>query len=349
MRRVMSVLTLVGLLAACSGSGHSATAPKPTTATAPAAAVTTTTQPKCTATGAPQLTRVDLNVGGKPRYALVHLPAHWNGKTSIPLVLSFHGLGASAANQQITDGFVAHSDKDNFIVAYPQAGGTLGNLGAAWDLKGDSEVAYVNAVVAAIEQRACVDRSRIYATGLSYGGAMTDLLACDLAGTIAKAAPVSAYLPARKCNPTRPVPMVSFHGVEDHLLPYDGSGRSQQRPFEEWGADWAERNGCTGKPTVAQYKPTVERLDYQGCKAPVVLYRVHHNGHTWPGHPLNLNRAAMIDLFSGKTTGKPFPLMVALGLQPAEFADTISLANTDIDASNMILAFFGLEPAAKRS
>ena len=54
----------------------------------------------------------------------------------------------------------------------------------------------------------------------------------------------------------------------------------------------------------------------------------------------------MIDLFSGKTTGKPFPLMVALGLKPAEFADTISLANLDIDASNMILAFFGLEPAA---
>ena len=58
------------------------------------------------------------------------------------------------------------------------------DLGAAWDLKGDSELAYVNALLAAIEQRACVDRSRIYATGLSYGGAMTDLLACDLAGIV---------------------------------------------------------------------------------------------------------------------------------------------------------------------
>ena len=348
MRRLIRGLVLaalpVSLLAACSSSGRSATSPS-TTATA----VTTTTTPRCTQTAPPKLTRIDLKVGGKDRYALVHIPAHWKGTTAVPLVLSFHGLGTSAEQQRGTDGFVAHSDKDNFVVVYPQAGGALGNLGAAWDLRGDSEVAFVNALLARIEQKACIDKARVYATGLSYGGAMTDLVACNLAGTFAKVAPVSAYLPERPCTPTRPVPMISFHGVEDHLLPYDGAGRSGQRPFEVWGADWATRNGCAGKPTVTQYRPTVEQLTYSGCKAPVILYRVHHNGHTWPGHPLNLNHAALIDYFSGKATGKPYPLMVTLGLQPAEFADTISLANTDIDASSMILAFFGLERPAPAS
>ena len=90
-----------------------------------------------------------------------------------------------------------------------------------------------------------------------------------------------------------------------------------------------------------QYKATVEQLAYSGCRAPVTLSRVHHNGHTWPGHPLGLDRQTLIDYFSGKTTGKKFPLMVALGLTPADFADTISLANMDIDASTMILSFFG--------
>jgi hypothetical protein len=37
--------------------------------------------------------------------------------------------------------------------------------------------------------------------------------------------------------------------------------------------------------------------------------------------------------------------MVALDLTPEQFADTISLVNTQIDASAMILRFFGLEPA----
>ena len=67
---------------------------------------------------------------------------------------------------------------------------------------------------------------------------------------------------------------------------------------------------------------------------------MHHNGHTWPGHPLGLDHKALVDYFSGKSSGKPYPLMVALGLTPEDFADTISLANKEIDASAMILAFF---------
>jgi len=336
MRRSLVVAVLAGLLAACSSSSHASTPP----ATTGKVAATSTTTPRCPTPGLAKLTRIDLTVGGKARYALVHLPAHWDGTTAIPLVLSFHGLGASATNQRSTDGFVTRSNRDNFIVVYPQAGGTLGALGAAWDLKGTSELAYVKGILDDLEHRVCVDRSRVYATGLSYGGAMTDLLACDLSDRIAAAAPVSAYLPQRTCNPNRPVPILSFHGVEDHLLPYKGGGRSNQLPFEVWGAAWAKRDGCAGSPTQTQYKTTVEQLAYNGCRAPVTLYRVHHNGHTWPGHPLGLNHQALVDYFSGKHTGKPYPLMVALGLTPEDFADTISLANTDIDASDMILAFF---------
>ena len=136
------------------------------------------------------------------------------------------------------------------------------------------------------------------------------------------------------------MPILSFHGVEDELLPYDGGGRSGQRDFEAWGADWAKRDGCAPEPTTTQFKDSVEELSYASCEEPVVLYRVHQNGHTWPGHPLGLDRSALVDYFSGKTTGKPYPLMVALGLTPTQFADTISLANTDIDASSVILAFF---------
>ena len=339
----MVLIVLAGLLAACSSSGKSA-APRNTATTVPATTATTT--PTCTVHSPTKLTRIDENVAGKARYTLVHIPAHWDGKTPAPVVLSFHGLGASAASQRSTDGFVAHSDKDNFIVVYPQAAPSKGNFGAAWDLKGTTEITFVNDLLATLGTRECINPARVYATGLSYGGAITDLLTCDSSEVIAAAAPVSAYLPPRTCKPARPIPIVSFHGFDDHLLPYKGGGKSQQLPFEQWGADWAKRNGCSStRPTVTQYKPTVEQLTYQGCKTPLVLYRVHHNGHTWPGHPLGLNHQALVDYFSGKSTGKPYPLMVALGLTPEEFADTISLVNTQIDASAIILRFFGLEPA----
>ena len=331
MRRMMILVTLVAVLAACSSSGESG-APPSTTAS--------TTAPRCTKPVPTGLERIDVTVGVTPRYALVHIPTRWDGKTAVPVVLSFHGLGSAADQQRTNDGFVAKSDEQSFIVVHPQAGGTLGNLGAAWNLDGTSEVDYVTALLDDLEGRTCVDPSRVYATGLSYGGAMTDLLACNMADRIAAAAPVSAYLPKIPCKPSRPVPMISFHGVEDELLPYDGGGRSSQVPFEAWGSDWAKRNGCRGAAKERQYEPTVEELAYSGCEQPVDLYRVHENGHTWPGHPLGMDRAVLVDYFSGKTTGQPFPLMVTLGLTPEAFADTISLANQDIDASGMILAFF---------
>src|SRR3954451_792876 len=146
MRRLLSVVALAALLAACSSGGGTATAPSSTSA-----AVTTTTVPRCTATAPPKLARVDLNVGGKDRYALVHIPAHWNGKTRVPLVVSFHGLGSTAEQQRSSDNFVTHADKDNFIVVYPQAGGEVGDFGAAWDLRGDSEVVFVNALLDRME------------------------------------------------------------------------------------------------------------------------------------------------------------------------------------------------------
>jgi polyhydroxybutyrate depolymerase len=335
MWRFVALLAFIGLLAACSSGGETA---------APPSTSTTTTTPRCTVTTQTDLQKIDLTVGGKARTALVHMPAGWDGKTAVPVVLSFHGLGSNAAQQRTNDGFVARSDTDTFIVVHPDAGQSLGELGAAWDLQGTSEVDFVTALLDDLESKACVDTKRVYATGLSYGGAMTDLLACAMSDRIAAAAPVSAYLPKRACKPSRPVPMISFHGVEDRLLPYDGGGKSSQIAFETWGADWAKRDGCKGKPNEKQYEPTVEELKYPGCRAPVDLYRVHQNGHTWPGHPLGLDRATMIDYFSGKTTGKPFPLMVTLGLTPEEFADTILLSNQDIDASAMILAFFKQHP-----
>jgi polyhydroxybutyrate depolymerase len=349
-KRPITSLALVVLAAGLTGcaSGADRSDAQPATTTDPP--TTTTTVPACTVTTDLTTQRIDLTVDGVPRYALVRLPAGWDGTTSVPLVLSFHGLGSNAAQQMTNDNFAALADQHGFIVAYPNAGGDLGALGAAWKLASDDDDApFVDALLDNLEQKACIDPARVYATGLSYGGAMTDLVACKLADRIAAAAPVSAYIPDQPCASTTGVPTMAFHGVEDMLLPYDGGGNAGQLAFEDWGATIAKRNGCATEPTETQYVPTVEQLEYQDCGEPVVLYRVHGNGHTWPGHPLGLPRDALIDLFSGKTTGKPFPLMVVLGLTPEQFADSIFLANQDIDASSMIWNFFSEHTLGERN
>jgi polyhydroxybutyrate depolymerase len=336
MKRLLGLVVIGLLLAACSSQSDAATSSRS------AAATTTTTTPvakQCTTPSDLALQRINLVVAGTPRYALVHVPQGWDGTTAVPLLLSFHGLGASAENQMSTDNFATLGDSKRFIVAYPAAtGGTA--YGAAWNFKQpDIDLGFVDQILHQLEARLCVDRTRVYATGLSYGGAMTDLLSCERATVFAAAAPVSAYLPPRTCHSKVPMPTISFHGVEDQLLPYVGGGTSQQVAFETWGATTAARNGCRKEPTESQYRPTVEALTWHGCKEPVVLYRVHHNGHTWPGHPLGLDRNTMVDFFSGKLTGKPYPLMTFLRLTPEQFADSITLANQDIDASALIWDF----------
>jgi polyhydroxybutyrate depolymerase len=335
-KRLLGLVVIALLFAACSNRSDAVAPSNPTTV--PKA--TTTTAPHCTEASDTTLQRVDLDAGGTPRYALVHVPKGWDGTSPLPLVLSFHGLGASAENQMSTDNFATLADRKQFIVAYPAATGG-GSFGAAWNFKDpDTELAFVDQLLSQLESRLCVDATRVYATGLSYGGAMTDLLSCERADVFAATAPVSAYLPPRTCDSKITMPTVSFHGTDDQLLPYAGGGISQQVPFEKWGATTAARNGCRPRPTESHYRATVEALTWHGCKEPVVLHRVHHNGHTWPGHPLGLDRSALVDFFSGKTTGQPYPLMTLLGLTPEQFADTISLANEDIDASAMIWDFF---------
>ena len=337
-KRLLALAVTALLLAACSNQSDAAS---PTKTTSPKT-TSTTSAPKCTVASDTTLQRIDLDVGGTPRYALVHVPKGWDGTTSLPLVLSFHGLGASAENQMSTDNFGALADRKQFIVAYPAATGG-GTFGAAWKFKRTRDGARL--------RRPLLDAARVSACASILHACLRDrsLLRrrddrparrANAPIVFAATAPVSAYLPPRTCDSKVPMPTVSFHGVEDQLLPYAGGGVSQQVAFETWGSTTAARNGCAPKPTESQYRATVEALTWHGCKEPVVLYRVHHNGHTWPGHPLGLDRNAMIDLFSGKTTGRPYPLMTVLRLTPEQFADTITLANQDIDASAMIWDFF---------
>jgi len=93
MRRGFALLATAGLLSACSNANR-ATSARDDTRTATTAA-TSTTVPRCTVVSQLTLTRIDLQVGGQHRQALVHIPDHWNGNAAVPVVLSFHGLGGN--------------------------------------------------------------------------------------------------------------------------------------------------------------------------------------------------------------------------------------------------------------
>ena len=76
-----------------------------------------------------------------------------------------------------------------------------------------------------VESNLCVDTSRVYAAGVSNGGGMAALLACQLSARFAAFASIAGgYSSLPPCQPTNPVRSIEVHGTAD------GVGALQRLP-----------------------------------------------------------------------------------------------------------------------
>lgn len=184
-----------------------------------------------------------LVAGGVTRSYLVHVPPGYTGQAAVPLVVDIHGLSATAAIQKNLSGFDQLADAVGFIVAYPEGLDNAFNGGICCST-GVDDVGFIRGLVAKMRLEAEIDARRVYATGLSNGGAMTHRLACEAADLFAAAAPLAFPIsidPPSACQPSRPIPVLTFMGLTDVLVPYGGgSFPSAQTTIDHWRAT----NGC---------------------------------------------------------------------------------------------------------
>src|SRR4051812_49084285 len=112
-----------------------------------------------------------ISVAGHRRdYSITIPPNHVAGtSTPIPLVLDFHGLiEGRVRTHPFATQFSAEARAEGFAVAFPI--GT--DDGLLWDVSLDEsnpDLRFIDALVANLEDTMCIDRSRVYITGLSYG------------------------------------------------------------------------------------------------------------------------------------------------------------------------------------
>ncbi len=224
------------------------------------------------------------------RAYLLYLPPDYRATTRYPLVLNFHGHNSDPFIQQSISGFTTLAREQGFIVAYPW--GAIGpDRNTGWDtgLPGRThvdDVLFASDLLNRLQATLCVDPQRIFATGFSNGGGMTNELACTLSGRIAAFAPVSGSYPPVPggCIPQRPVPILEFHGTTDHTVPYTGNPRRKEPPIPLWLSQWASRDGCVRGPTLFYRTKGVIGQEWTGCQAGVVVigYRILGEGHQWP-------------------------------------------------------------------
>ncbi|MCB9611537.1 MAG: prolyl oligopeptidase family serine peptidase [Sandaracinus sp.] len=119
------------------------------------------------------------------------------------------------------------AEREGFVVVYPDGTGTIptwnagGCCGSA--VRDDvNDVGFVAAILDRLEGELCLDRDRVFATGMSNGGMMSHRLGCELSERFAAVAPVAGTLMFDACTPTRPVHVMHVHGSDDGHVPWEG-------------------------------------------------------------------------------------------------------------------------------
>lgn len=272
----------------CAALAVAACAPAPPASTIDPPPGATGASPGCgVTTRTPVTDRAEtVSVDGRSRRYTITVPPHHvaGTDTPIPLVFDFHGLiEGSVGTHPFATQFSAKANANGFAVAYPIGS----NDGFNWDISqqdDNPDLRFIDTLLATLEDTMCIDRSRVYITGLSYGAFMTSMLMCTRPNTFAAAAPVAGINNA--CAATdRKVPFVAFHGTSDPILPYPF--------FADTPQAIATKYGCTDTPTATTVHPdpdpatggAITRISWD-CRAvdsAAEFYRIDGGGHSWPG------------------------------------------------------------------
>lgn len=255
----------------------------------------------------------------------VVLPDGYAAGSPVPVVLALHGGGGnrlSMSRISCDDGTLASTTclhdlgrTEGFAVVYMDGvspGGLKKNLRAwtagggtdNWRCTGDptcgmdtDDVAYFRALLDDLESRMSVDTQRVYSTGISNGGAMSHVLACELSDRIAAVAPIGGamqWTTSRTCTAANPVAVMHVHGTADPCWVYEGGPSEcpvgqpgkEHVSVERTMREWAVLLGCTGEAVSEPVEgTTTTRWTWPGCSEDLVLLRVEGGGHVWPdGH-----------------------------------------------------------------
>lgn len=227
---------------------------------------------------------------GINREYVLYIPNSYDGTSSVPLMLNFHGFGGSASDYMQEADMRSLSEADTFILIYPQAS-CLDGL-SHWnacpigeDNKSDADdFGFVESMITEISSQYNVDMERIYAAGYSNGGMMAYGLANYKSDLIAAVASVSGVMLDCTGSTNHPMPVVHLHGTSDGVLPYNGS--SDWSSVQSTLDYWINFNNTITTPTVSNDNSggmLIERYVYDQGDSSVSVehYKFIGGDHVW--------------------------------------------------------------------
>ncbi|MEV4411798.1 ricin-type beta-trefoil lectin domain protein [Catellatospora sp. NPDC049609] len=211
---------------------------------------------------------------GKSRSFILKVPDTYDNNRPHRLAFGFHWLGGTAG--QVASGgsdgaawayygMLSQSNNSTIFVA-PQG------INNGWANSNGEDVTFTDDMIRLIEADLCVDTTQRFSVGFSYGGAMSNALACARPTMFRAVAVIAAPGAISGCSGgTQPVAYMGIHGISDNIT----AGRSLRDRF-------VANNGCTPQnaPEPARGSLTHIITTYAGCRAGFpVVWAAFDGGH----------------------------------------------------------------------
>ncbi|MCJ7570273.1 MAG: prolyl oligopeptidase family serine peptidase [Candidatus Thermoplasmatota archaeon] len=244
---------------------------------------------------------------GLTRQYLLYLPDDL--PENAPLVFVLHGYTMNAVDMMNYVGMNRIADEKGFAVCYPQGlldfkGSTHWN--ARLDISTTDDIGFLTSLAKFLQSEYGLSDEKTFSCGFSNGGFMSYTLACeapDVFTAIASVAGTMSGYTWDNRNISEPTPILHIHGVDDYVVPIDGS-----MPEEGgWGGTsnvdtiisyWVNLNNCI--TTDTEFIPPYTNATYyrDGINGNEVwYYKIDNYWHDWPGgnSPKKPNKDVGID------------------------------------------------------
>ena len=212
---------------------------------------------------------------GLNREYIVNIPESYDAKAPHRVVFGMHWYNGSAEDVQGWSKWFGLKalDKDATIFVAPNGTGNP----PLWT-QGEKDHAFFDDLVTLLETDLCVDKSRIFSVGFSFGAMFTNSLAQThqdvLRGVVVyAAADYNIYVPAHTGKPRA---YMGVHGLKDPTCPIT-AGRSSRDRF-------VKNNACTVPATVPEAKSggNYVTYDYMCPSNYPVRWTTFDGKHTYP-------------------------------------------------------------------
>jgi poly(3-hydroxybutyrate) depolymerase len=215
-----------------------------------------------------------LSSEGTTREFWVKLPSAYKVSNAYPLIVGLHWRDGSATDVYNGNSWASSKAFYGLKDLYGETAIFVAPAGldAGWANTNDRDIRFIGSMVNQLKQGLCLDTSRTFATGFSFGGMMSNAIGCQMGNVFRAVAPMSGSVWSGCADSLNKTAAILLHAKEDPVVAFQFGEEARDK--------FISKNSCTRTTATIGANGCVI---YQGCSTdkPVAWCGYSNGGH-WP-------------------------------------------------------------------